>query len=176
MSHAIKKASVVALYNYPEDVKQSVRKLKNYGFDIKKLSLAGKGYHPCSSLFMISGLGPIAISGPLVAAIVRASGKGVYIGSLGALHAGLYDIGIPKESVCQYETALKNDLCIVFARGPVDKMAEVKRVFSLSKAVEITVHYQQPRRKAHYRVSQDLQNQSFSATGNRPFLRGQNSP
>jgi hypothetical protein len=142
MSHATKKASVVAYYNHPEGVKQSVRKLKKYGFDIKKLSIAGKGHHPCSSLFMISGLGPITVSGPLVAAIVRAFGQGVFIRSLGALHEGLYNIGIPKESAFQYESALKNGFCLVCARGPIDKMAEVERVFSLSKAIEITVHYQ----------------------------------
>jgi hypothetical protein len=142
MSHAIKMASVVAFYNHPEGVKQSVRKLKKYGFDIKKLSIAGKGYHPCSSLFMISGLGPIGVSGPLVAAIVRTFEQGVCIRSLGALHEGLYSIGIPKGSVFQYESALKNSFCLVCARGPVDKMAEVKRVFALSKAIEIMVHYQ----------------------------------
>ncbi len=142
MSHSIKKASVVGFYNHPEGVKQSVRKLKKYGFDIRKLSIVGKGYHPCTSLFMISGLGPIAVSGPLVAAIVRAFGQGVYIRSLGALHEGLYKIGIPKERVFEYESALKNGFCLVCARGPVDKMAEVKRVFALSKAVEIVVHYQ----------------------------------
>ncbi|MBC8393013.1 MAG: hypothetical protein H8E17_10670 [Deltaproteobacteria bacterium] len=142
MSHAIKKVSVVAFYNHFEGVKQSVRKLKKDGFDIKKLSIAGKGYHSCPSLFMISGLGPISVSGPLVAAIVRAFGRGVNIRSLRALHEGLYNIGIPKERVFQYESALKNGFCLVCARGPVDKIAEVKHVFDLSKAIEITVHYQ----------------------------------
>lgn len=142
MGHAIKKASVVAFYNHPEGVKLSVRKLKKYGFDIKKLSMAGKGYYPCSSLFMISGLGPIAVSGPLVAAIVRAFKQGASIKSLDALHEGLYNIGIPEESVFQYESALKNGFCLECARGPVDKMSEVKRVLVSSKAIEIAVHYQ----------------------------------
>ena len=142
MSHAIKKISVVAFYNHPEGVKQSVRKAKKRGFDIKKLSIAAKGYHPCSSLFMISGLGPIAVSGPLVAAIVEAFGQGSCNRSLGALHEGLYNIGIPKESVFEYVSMLKNDLCLVCAQGPVEKMAELKRVFVLSKAIAITKHDQ----------------------------------
>ena len=142
MSHAIKKASVVALYNHPDRVKQSVRKLQGYGFDIKKLSIAGKGYEPCSSLFIIPGLGPIAVGGPLSGAIVRGFGKGVYFKGLNALREGLCSIGIPKDSLFRYETALKKGMCLVFAQGPVDKMAEVKRVFALSKAIEITVHYQ----------------------------------
>jgi hypothetical protein len=142
MNQAIKKASVVAFFINFEGVKQSVRQLKRYGFDIKRLSFAGKGYHPCSSLFMISDLGPIAVSGPLVAAIVKAFSQRVCVRSLIALHEGLYKIGIPKESTFEYETALKNGLCLVCARGTVDKMTEVRRVIALSKAIEITVHYQ----------------------------------
>jgi hypothetical protein len=91
---------------------------------------------------MIPSLGPVSVSGPLVAAIVRAFGQGVYSRSLGALHEGLYNIGIPKESVFQYESALKNGLCLICAQGPVEKMVELKRVFALSKAIAITVHYQ----------------------------------
>lgn len=33
-------------------------------------------------------------------------------------------------------------LCLVCARGPVNKMAVIKRVLALSKAIEITVLYQ----------------------------------
>ena len=142
MSHATKKASVVALYNHPEGVKQSVRKFKNCGFDIKKLSIVGKGYKPCSSLFIIPGLGPIAVGGPLVGAIVRGFGGGIYFRGLKALREGLCRIGIPNDSLFRYKTALKNGLCLVFAQGGVDEIAKVKRVFASSKAIEITVHYQ----------------------------------
>ena len=142
MSPAIKKALVVAFYNHPDDVRQSVRKLKKQGVDTKKLSIAGMGYHPCSSLFMISNFGPIAVSGPLVAEIIKAFGQGAYLGSLDTFHAGLCSIGIPKEKVFEYECALKNSLCFICARGPVDKMTEVKRVFALSKAIKIAVHDQ----------------------------------
>jgi hypothetical protein len=139
MSHAIKKASVVACYKNHEGAKRTVRKLKKQRFDIKKLSIAGKWFHPCSSLFMISGLGPLSVSGPLVAAIVTALGQRAYIGSLGALTEGLYNIGIPNESIFQYKSALKKGLCLVYAQGPFEKMVELKRVFALSKAIAITV-------------------------------------
>ena len=142
MGHAIKKASVVSCYKHPEGVKQFVSKLKKRGFDIKKLSIAGKGFHPCSSLFIISGLGPVSVSGPLVAVILRALGKSAYIGSLGALTEGLYNIGIPKESVSEYVSMLRNGFCLVCTHGPVEKMVELKRVFALSKAIAITVHDQ----------------------------------
>ena len=143
MSHAIKKASVVALYNHPDRVKQSVRKLQGYGFDIKKLSIAGKGYEPCSSLFIIPGLGPIAVGGPLSGAIVRGFGKGVYFKGINALREGQCSIGIPKDSLFRYETALKNGLCLVFVQCGVDEIDAVKSVLTSSKAIEIAVHYSQ---------------------------------
>ena len=141
MSYTINKASVVAVYNHPEEAKRTVRKLKETGFDSKKLSIVRKGYHPRSSFFVISGIGPITVSGPLVGEIVRTFGKGV-IRPLSALRKGMSNIGISRESIFQYESSLKKGFCLVCARGPVDEMAEVKRVFTLSKAIEIKMHYQ----------------------------------
>ena len=137
-----KKASIVVIYKEPEDINKSLRTLKKHGLDITKLSIAGKGFHPCSSLFIISDLGPVSVSGPLVAAIVSALGQRAYTGSLGALTEGLCNIGIPKESVFQYKSALKNGLRLVCTQGPIETMVELKRVFALSKAIAIKVHSQ----------------------------------
>ena len=60
-----------------------------------------------AAFFMIPGLGPILVAGPLVAWIVGALEGAVLVGGLSALGAGLYSIGIPKDSVVKYETALK---------------------------------------------------------------------
>ena len=46
------------------------------------------------------------MAGPLVAWIVGALEGAVLMGGLSALGAGLYSIGIPKDSVVKYETAL----------------------------------------------------------------------
>ncbi|MGD8714869.1 MAG: hypothetical protein PVG70_10030 [Desulfobacterales bacterium] len=140
MSHTIKKTLVVAFYNHPEGVKQSVKKMKKCGVEIKKLSVAGKGYHPCSSLFMIPGLGPIAVSGPLVAAILREFEGEIYFKGLNALRGGLCSIGIPEHSLFKYENALKNGMCLVFARGGANEINEMKSVFASSKAIEIAMH------------------------------------
>ncbi|MEA3341782.1 MAG: general stress protein [Chloroflexota bacterium] len=137
-----KKVSVTGIYNRPEEAKQSVRKLQKCGFDIKKISIAGKGYQPCSSLFIIPGFGPIAVGGPLAGAIVKGFGGGLYSWGLKALREGLCSIGIPKESLFRYETALKNGMCLVLVRGGVDEISGVKNMFfASSKAIEIAVHY-----------------------------------
>ena len=142
MSQSIKKALVVAFYNHPEKVQQSVRKLKKCGFDIKKLTIAGKGCQPCSSVFIIPGIGPIAVGGPLVGAIVKGFGGSVNFKGLKALRDGLCNIGLPVESLFRYEAALKNGMCLVIARGGGDEIIELKSVFALSKAAEIVVHHQ----------------------------------
>jgi hypothetical protein len=143
MSHDIEKVSVVAVYNQIEGVKQSLTQLKKYGFDIKNVSIAGKKYRPCSSLFIIPDLGPIAVGGPLVGALVKGLGGASYFRGLNALREGLRGIGIPRDSLFRYETALKKGMCLVFVQDGVDKIAEVKSVFASSKAIKIAVHYSQ---------------------------------
>ena len=54
---------------------------------------------------MIPGLGPVTVLGPLVGGLVGALGGAVVVGGLSALGAGLYSIGIPRDSIVEYETA-----------------------------------------------------------------------
>src|SRR5271163_3702564 len=52
-----------------------------------------------SALFMIPGVGPILVAGPLVAWIVGALEGAVVVGGLSAVGAGLFSLGIPKDSI-----------------------------------------------------------------------------
>ena len=70
-----------------------------------------------AAFFAIPGIGPILVAGPLVAWIVGALEGAVVVGGLSALGAGLYSIGIPKDSVVKYETALKSDKFLLLAHG-----------------------------------------------------------
>src|SRR5664279_2651328 len=60
-----------------------------------------------SAFFVIPGIGPLVVFGPLVGWIASALEGAVVVGGVSALGAGLYSIGIPKDSVMQYEAALK---------------------------------------------------------------------
>jgi hypothetical protein len=51
-----------------------------------------------SALFLIPGIGPVVVFGPLVSWMVGALEGAVVVGGLSALGAGLYSIGIPKDS------------------------------------------------------------------------------
>jgi hypothetical protein len=54
----------------------------------------------------------------------------VVVGGVSALGAGLCSIGIPKDSIVKYETALRTDQFLVIAHGTT---AEVARQKTLSK-------------------------------------------
>ena len=54
-----------------------------------------------SAFFLIPGVGPLLVAGPLVAWIVGALEGAVVVGGLSAVGAGLYSLGIPKDSILQ---------------------------------------------------------------------------
>ena len=70
-----------------------------------------------SAFFLIPGVGPLVMAGPVVGWIVGALEGAVVVGGLSALGAGLYSLGIPKDSILQYETALKSGQYLLVAHG-----------------------------------------------------------
>src|SRR5229473_37437 len=93
-----------------------------------------------SALFFIPGIGPVVVFGPLVSWIVGALEGAVVVGGLSALGAGLYSMGIPKDSVVEYETALKSDNFLVMAHGTVDEVAQAKHILETTGAAQVTAH------------------------------------
>ena len=81
-----------------------------------------------AAFFAIPGIGPILVAGPLVAWIVGALEGAIVVGGLSALGAGLYSIGIPKDSVVKYETALKSDKFLLLAHGTADEVANARDI------------------------------------------------
>jgi uncharacterized membrane protein len=92
------------------------------------------------AFFIIPGLGPILVAGPLVAWIVGALEGAVVVGGLGALGAGLYSIGIPKDSIIQYEEALKADKFLLIAHGTVDEVAQAKNILQTTHPLQMEMH------------------------------------
>jgi uncharacterized membrane protein len=92
------------------------------------------------AFFIIPGLGPILVAGPLVAWIVGALESAVVVGGLSALGAGLYSIGIPKDSVVQYEAALKADKILLLAHGTADEVAQARNILQTTHPLDIAVH------------------------------------
>ena len=93
-----------------------------------------------AAFFVIPGLGPILVAGPLVAWIIGALEGAVVVGGLSALGAGLYSIGIPKDSVVQYETALKADKFLLLAHGTAGEVAKARDILQTTHPVEVELH------------------------------------
>ncbi len=93
-----------------------------------------------SALFLIPGVGHLMVLGPLVGWIVGALGEGVVVGGLTALGAGLYSVGIPKDSIIRYETALKADQLVVIANGSLEDVNEAKRILEGTGALSVEQH------------------------------------
>jgi hypothetical protein len=93
-----------------------------------------------SAFFLIPGLGPILAAGPVVAWIVAGLEGAVEVGALGALGAGLYSIGIPKDSIVKYETALKTDRFLLIAHGTAAEVAKTKDIIETTHPAQLGMH------------------------------------
>src|ERR1700723_1900161 len=81
-----------------------------------------------SAFFAIPGIGQILVAGPAVAWIVGALEGAAVVGGLSAVGAGLYGIGIPKDSIVEYEMALKTDKFLLMAHGTAEEVARAKDI------------------------------------------------
>jgi len=93
-----------------------------------------------SAFFMLPGLGPVLAAGPVVAWIVAALESAVVVGGAGALGAGLYGIGIPKDSVVRYETAVKTDHYVLVVHGTAVQVAAAKEILDATHATHVALH------------------------------------
>ena len=91
-------------------------------------------------MFLIPGLGPILVAGPLVAWIVAGLEGAVVVGGVSALGAGLASIGIPKDSVLKYEVALKTDKYLLIVHGTEDAVAAAKNIIAGTEHRSYTIH------------------------------------
>ena len=83
-----------------------------------------------SAFFFIPGLGPLLMAGPLVSWIVGALEGAIVVGGLSAIGAGLYSLGIPKDSILRYETALKTGKFVLIAHGSMDDTTHAKEILN----------------------------------------------
>ena len=94
-----------------------------------------------AGFFLIPGIGPLVVAGPLVVTIVGGLEGAVAVGGLSALGAGLYSLGIAKDSVINYETSIKTDKFLLVVHGSGDDLAKAKDILK-STGHEVSVHSQ----------------------------------
>jgi hypothetical protein len=86
-------------------------------------------------------IGPVVVLGHFAAMVFAAVEGAVVVGGLGALGGALASLGIPKDSVIQYEAALKEDGFLLVAHGPADEMARAKTILEGTSPTRVDVHH-----------------------------------
>ena len=84
-------------------------------------------------------------AGPIVAWIVGALEGAVVTGGVTAIGAGLYSIGIPKDSILKYETALKTDKFLLIAHGSPAEATTAQQILRATPVADLGVHVDAPR-------------------------------
>ncbi len=90
-----------------------------------------------AAFFWVPAIGPVLVAGPLAAWIISALEGAVVVGGLSAVGAGLYSIGIPKNSILKYETAIKADKFLLIAHGTAAETAKAKDILSTTGPSEL---------------------------------------
>lgn len=159
----------VYVFNTHVEAEEAVKALNKSGFDVKKLSIIGKGYHTeetpigfytlgdrikswggmgafwggiwglliAPAVFFFPGFGLVAFAGPIVAVLVSALEGAVLVGGVSAIGAALIQIGVPKDQVMKYETALKVDKYVLMVHGSVEEQGNARTVLEQTKSWEM---------------------------------------
>ena len=93
-----------------------------------------------SAFFFVPGVGPLLVAGPLVTWIVGALEGAIMVGGISAFGAALVSIGIPKNSVLQYEASVKAGKFLLILHGTPLEVERAKDCLDNTQATETTVH------------------------------------
>jgi hypothetical protein len=81
-----------------------------------------------AALFWVPGVGPLVVGGQLVSLLVGVLEGAIVVGGVSALGASLYSLGVPKDSIVRYETALKADKYLVIAHGEASEVEKARNI------------------------------------------------
>src|SRR5579863_2622086 len=90
-----------------------------------------------AAFLIIPGVGPVVADGSIVTWIIAALEGAVVVGGLSALSAGLFSLGIPKNSVVKYETSIKAGKFVLIAHGTAEEAAKARDLLKTSGAEQV---------------------------------------
>ena len=93
-----------------------------------------------SAFFWVPGIGPSSDRRPTCGLDRRALEGAAVVGGLSALGAGLYSLGIPKDSILRYESAVKAGAFLVVAHGTIEEANRARTVLDRALGVKVTGH------------------------------------
>lgn len=85
--------------------------------------------------------GPVLVAGPLVRSIIATQEEGNGAPHASGFEAGLSGIGIPHESLVEYERALMKDQILVFVQGTLNEINRAQAVLNETRAINHTIHH-----------------------------------
>lgn len=91
-----------------------------------------------SAFFIIPGVGPLVIAGSFVSVLVGALEGAVILGGVSALGAALYSLGIPEDSIVEYETEIKAGKFMLLVQGADFDVSMARGILGL-KAKELAM-------------------------------------
>jgi hypothetical protein len=71
-------------------------------------------------------VGPVVVLGYITASVVSAIESAVVVGGLSAIGAALVGLGVPKDSVIEYQEALRADSFLVMAHGSAEDVERAR--------------------------------------------------
>lgn len=155
--------SCVSVYTSCQAVEQGLEALQGRGFDLRRVSLVGQGYHstehpigfykvgsagdgsrfwghqaafwegiwgrlPGVGFFWVPGFGTLVASGPIVIRLVKGFEGLALDGGFGVLGAALYNMGVPRNVIMQYEIDVKAKSFLLIIDG---KRRDVERACAI---------------------------------------------
>jgi hypothetical protein len=96
------------------------------------------------AMFVIPGLGAVAVAGPIVPALLNALRGAVVVGGASALGAGLVSLGIPKDSVIRYEEAIRADQFVLVVNGTASEVTRAREVLDRVDSLAVEEHVAVP--------------------------------
>ena len=93
-----------------------------------------------SALMFVPVVGHIVVLGPLAATLASGLQGAVLGGGMSAVVGALTAIGVPKDSVFRYETALKADKFIVIVHGGAADIRRAHEVLTAAGSTDVRAH------------------------------------
>jgi len=93
-----------------------------------------------AGFFLIPGIGPVLVAGPVVAALTVALESAAAVGGLSAVVAGLVSQGVHRESAIKYETNIKADKFVLVAHGSAEGLERARSILADTGAVSLEKH------------------------------------
>lgn len=97
-----------------------------------------------SGFFFVPVVGPIAVLGPLTSTIVGGLEGAVLAGGASALVGALTAVGVPKNSVIRYETAIKADQFMVTVHAQDADVVRIEQLLRDAGGSDVEAHELKP--------------------------------